>query len=125
MTPAEIAAACENAEPVMQAALIEDAWEVVAPTWPIEKARELAGEFSHKLEARAYLDAAMMMVPDDCLAMTRTLWVNADQPLLEKVGYASIDRYIQDGGVFWKENFLGLASTPALALLSAIMRAQP
>ena len=97
-----------------QADLLDEAWEAVAPSWPLEKARKLAGEFSHKLDANAFVDAALMMVPDGVL-WTMNSW---EGPSRFSAGLWVGSRFIVYAD---KEK---AASTPALALTSAILRAR-
>ena len=68
----------------------------------------------------ASIDAAMTLVGKDCLFHIKTLWAN-DQS--GKACRASVDRYLTEGAIMWKENFLALADTPALALCAASLRA--
>ena len=73
----------------------------------------------------ASIDAALTLVPDGCLSMVRTVWADAHAPTERPVGYASVDRYFKDdAGLFWKENFLALGETPALALAAAALKAR-
>lgn len=121
MTPAEIAAACENAGEGMQGALLEIAWEAIAPTWHIEKSRDLAGEFTHKLEAHAYLDAALMLLPE---GMGWFIGWGQSRPD-ELMAGARLLRHAEFAGFEVNNDVIaeGEGRTPALALLAAIMRA--
>ena len=71
----------------------------------------------------ASLDAAMSLVPEGCLMTARTIWHDADLPTEKAVGYAGVDKYFRDEkGLMWKENFLSLGATPALALCAAALK---
>jgi hypothetical protein len=66
----------------------------------------------------ASLDAAMTLVPANCLAMARHLW---DDPVAgTRAGYASVARYADQKHV---GETTALAATPALALTAAALRA--
>jgi len=81
--------------------------------------------FHRMLDAEAWTSAAEMLVPEGCLSMVRTVWADAHAPTERPVGYASVDRYFKDdAGLFWKENFLALGETPALALAAAALKAR-
>ena len=68
------------------------------------------------------LDAAMTLVPGNCLTLVKELW-NAD--LVTTSGYAIINRYEQDGETKrWNGDFHAACATPALALCAAALRAR-
>ena len=130
MTRAELIEALETAQGAdsiySTCGMICDAWDMRIESDPAFKrfAIENAEKFSRFLTANAYLDAAMMLVPDMCLHMVRTVWADANKPNEQTAGYASVDRYYRDdSGLWWKENFLSTAATPALALAAACLRA--
>ena len=68
----------------------------------------------------ASLDAAMTLVPSNCLFDARTLWDG------EKTGgHAEVTSYREvDGERFWGMNYGATAPTPALALVAACLRAK-
>lgn len=66
------------------------------------------------------LDAAMTLVPERCLAGFKALWDGESKQAYR----GSVDRYEWRDGLFWKEHFLTLAATPALALTAACLRAR-
>lgn len=81
--------------------------------------------FAPPMPYSASIDAALTLVPEGCLSMVRTVWADAHAPTERPVGYASVDRYFKDdAGLFWKENFLALGETPALALAAAALKAR-
>lgn len=61
-----LAERCEQSESDPQGSLIEAAWELVAPTFPRDLLNRRAHHFSRCMEAGAWLDAALMLVPEDC-----------------------------------------------------------
>jgi hypothetical protein len=69
------------------------------------------------------LDAAMTLVPENCLFIARTLW---DGPIV--AGYASVSRYSDDAdecdGKRYRDDYPECAATPALALCAAALRAR-
>ena len=69
------------------------------------------------------LDAALTLVPDACLAMTRQLWDGNN-----KAGHAVINSYTASGeepdGKMWAGDFTAVAATAALALTAAALRAR-
>lgn len=71
----------------------------------------------------ASIDAAMTLVPDECLAMVKHLW---DGPA--RAGYAFVSQYTADAedcdGKRWVTDYQGCAETPALALTAAALRAR-
>jgi hypothetical protein len=71
----------------------------------------------------ASLDAAMSLVPVGCLAGFKALWADADVIGGAKVYRGSVDRHKAHDGLYWKDNFLSLAATPALALTAAALKA--
>lgn len=92
-----------------QRELLLDAWDVIAKSRGAAWAKENAGSFCAKIEVQAYLDAAMMLVPEG------TEW-NAGR-FSDGTGTSSL--WIDDMNEFTGDG----VSTPALALLSAILRA--
>jgi len=69
----------------------------------------------------ASIDAAMMLVPDDCLTMVRELW-----DVGHKAGQVVIAAYVASGeepdGKIWVNDFTTVAATPALALTATALR---
>lgn len=81
--------------------------------------------FRRFLDAEAWTDAAMCLVPDDGLhlALARHLW--AEEPD-KRCGYAVLTRYRRDddGGRYFDREFVADAETPAHALLAACLKAK-
>jgi hypothetical protein len=71
----------------------------------------------------ASIDAAMTLVPEGCLFHVRTLW-DGPQPW----GYAHVHTYAADAedcdGKRHLDDYAGMATTPALALTAAALRAR-
>ncbi len=69
------------------------------------------------------LDAAMTLVPKDCLAMVRHLW-DGDN----RAGQAVLNSYVSSreeaDGKMWAAGFIAVSATPALALCAAALRAK-
>jgi hypothetical protein len=65
----------------------------------------------------ASLDAAMTLVPEDCLAMMRELWFDDGK----KCGHATVSRYRDHK---WDDTYTATADMPALALTAASLRAR-
>jgi hypothetical protein len=59
----DLAKRVEASLPKMTGAMIEDAWEAVAPMFSQDGLADRARDFALKMDARAYLDAAMQLVP--------------------------------------------------------------
>lgn len=116
-----LATRIEAAQPGQEDDMLEELWDACQHAWGGYKVR---ARFRRMLDAEAWLSAVEMLVPEGCLHMARTVWENAAKPLQAKpAGYASIDSYFADeNGLMWKENFLAIAATPALALAAAIAR---
>lgn len=110
MTPSRI----EQAGPGEQRELMLDAWDVIAKSRGLEWARCYVGSFCAKIDDEAYLDAAMMLVPDGFL-WTLDSW---DGPPRWAAGIWKGRSFV----VYADEAHA--ASTPALALLSAILKSQ-
>lgn len=70
----------------------------------------------------ASIDAALTLVPGNCLAMVRHLWDDD-----HRAGHAVINSYAPSGeepdGKMWTGDFTAVAHTPALALTAAALRA--
>lgn len=74
-------------------------------------------------EWTASLDAAMTLVPAECLFATRTVWDRGNMG-----GFASVSRYelAEPGNMlkrYWMDEHQTVAATPALALTAAALRA--
>lgn len=61
-----LALRCEQADAGPQGSLIEAAWELVAPTFSRDELNRKGHHFGRCMDAGAWLDAALMLVPDDC-----------------------------------------------------------
>lgn len=123
MTLLELADACEKAGPDEQRELLEKAHKEIhgdEPWWcqcyadDIEL-RHSARWFRNKIEAEAYLDAAMMLVPE---AMRDEIEIKT----LYRIARVALNlNHGPDGGPFYGSNECN--SIP-LALLAAILRAR-
>lgn len=109
-----LAAACETASAAMQGRLIEEAWELIAPTFSRDGLADRAGDFGLKMDARAYLDAAMSLVPEGWAWMAGCA---PDEPF-----FATLSPTDESG--IEAEMVDTLAATPALALCAAALRAR-
>ncbi len=124
MTPHDLAAWAEKASPEEQRAVLEEAWPVLHPepsavlsgdmdtmhASVIARAewRGLRARFTTMLDAEAWESAALMLVPDG--------WSWRMVEDLDLPGRASI---VKNSGLYFAE-----ATTPALALCAAILRAK-
>lgn len=111
----ELAERCEKATPEQQGQLIEQAWDVLAEesaefrafalSTPESGFENCAAKFGMALDARAYESAALMLVPEGWE------WAYLDKKAI-----------VRKSGS-WSHSF-GEASTPALALYAAALRAR-
>lgn len=72
----------------------------------------------------ASIDAAMTLLPDECLFTARTVWDK-----MKPAGLGFVSRYEKGefGGherLYWMDEHQALAATPALALCAAALRAR-
>lgn len=84
------------------------------------------GWLDKRIEPKPYtasLDAAMTLVPGDCLAMVRHLW-DGDN----RAGHAVLNSYVSSreeaDGKMWAADFTAVSANPALALCAAALRAK-
>ena len=74
----------------------------------------------------ASIDAALTLVPANALWSVKALWDQGPDAIDGPKAYrGSVDIYEVRDGLFWKDNHLSLAATPALAIVIAALRAQP
>jgi hypothetical protein len=115
-----LATQIEQATEDQQREMLCDAYELLARRKAISF--EIAAGFMRCIDAEAYESAAMMLVPENCLAMVRHLW-DGDH----KAGHAVLNSYAASGedadGKMWTADFTAVAHTPALALAAACCRA--
>jgi len=108
-----LAERCESAGADEQRALLEEAWDCCPAVWATTKrAYDL---LSSRLDAHAYVDAALMFVPE---GMRYHLTVD---PTGGFAGAGSAMATVKTG--VRQEEVYGEATTPALAILSASLRA--
>lgn len=67
----------------------------------------------------ASIDAAVTLVPSNCLAMTRTLWDGE-----ATAGYASVSRYSALPGRMFLDDYVGTSPVAAIALCIAALKAR-
>lgn len=67
----------------------------------------------------ACIDAALTLVPDNCLTMARTLWHGA-----QTAGYAAVNLYTPSPNRMFLNGCDGISATPALALCIAALKAR-
>lgn len=128
MTPIELAERMERAGPDDQRELFVEAWNAVQfrhvlPAWDIYHGKSVAlaegseqrwGAYRKMLDAKAYLSAAEMLVPDGLVFSAMT---DFDLPGKARVWGSVLPGQVLDRG--WSAE----ASTPALALAAACLRA--
>ena len=82
----------------------------------------------HKSELPRYtasIDAALTLVPANALWGVKALWDQGpDANGGPKAYRGSVDVYEVRDGLFWKDNHLSLAPTPALAICIAALKAR-
>ena len=116
--------------------LFEEVWETLcqrglefrryACTIKDKDGSTATGRFMRLLDAGAFLDAAMSLVPEGCLFMARTLWDDG-----KTAGNAVVFHYAptETQGLRYDGEDHAVAATPALALtaaaLSALAEKQP
>jgi hypothetical protein len=98
---------------------LEALWQAV---YPSAKFFDQWQRFDELLDAEAWLDAAMMLVPEGWLWSIKQLW---DEPPVQ-ASYVFINTYVPSGqgGLIHTGEFNALAPTPAEALLAAIEKAR-
>lgn len=106
----ELAKRCEKAGPDEQRELLLRAWVAVVP--PLDSPY---GPFLNMVEVGAFESAALMLVPDDW-----TAWELHSHSARTRFS-ADLLRLGCDGGEHWAR---GRASTPALAIAAASLRAR-
>ena len=111
----------ETAPTEMAAAILEDAWELIAPLWNLSSVAlaQKAALFAGYMDARAFLDAAMTLVPADCWHEIKgpRKYLNIPSPA-PNYWSAHLAKWNHEGDV------MGWAATPALALCAAALRAR-
>lgn len=76
----------------------------------------LSWQFSHLLEARGFIDAAMLLVPETCLVVLKHLWAKDGK----REWYATANTYRDN---MWVDSHDALNPSAALALAAASIRA--
>lgn len=114
MTDLEAIARAENAGSDDQREVLEDAWEIIAPSLPRDGLGDKVRRFGQYIDAKAHLDAAMMLVP---VSMAWSLY--SDGPTYD--ASATIGPHPRKGELL-EDRYIGEASTPALALVVAALR---
>ena len=119
-----LAARAVQADPIMQGALLEEAWEALAEhsaefrrfaVSPSRRFDNKAAKFCAALEAMAFESAAMMLVPERA-------WVRLDQwPSDFCAPVASVMPIVKEEG---NQIYTATGSTLALALTAAALRAR-
>ena len=111
----------ETAPAEMAAAILEDAWEFIAPLWNLSSVAlaQKAALFAGYMDARAFLDAAMTLVPEG--------WAHGYDWNAKHKGAHAWCEFIPEAP-FRPEELLSRHSrncaTPALALCAAALRAR-
>ena len=140
MTKAELIARLEAAT-ADDAGLMQEAWLAIygpepasgygprsdppfCPKW--EAYIKARCRFRNLLQAEAYESAALTLVPANALWGVKALWDQGpDANGGPKAYRGSVDVYEVRDGLFWKDNYLSLAPTPALAIAIAALKARP
>lgn len=107
MTPSDISAA----RPEDQRVVLEAVWDIIARARGFAWAADNAQAFMRKSEAEAYLDAAMMMVPE---GWTWGVTCRSD-------GAGMIEAYHHERVLMVETKW---CATPALALCAAILQSK-
>jgi hypothetical protein len=111
---ADLIARLEAAGPEMQRDVLGDAWDCIARTNGHDWASANAGKFCRLIDAEAYVDAALMLVPEGCFVGflmdgEKDGWIACCQP-------AGPD--LEPPTLRWSN-----AATPALAIAVAALKA--
>ena len=114
MTPIELAERIEQAGPDDQRELLELAWRKLRGDEYVRTGINLFYVFQELLDVEAYLSAAEMLVPDGLVFSVMT---DFDRPGKARVWGSVLPGQVLDRG--WSAE----ASTPALALAAACLRA--
>lgn len=126
-TPDQLRALADRCEAAMEndRDLFEEAFLAVYPDILVGSPEEiLSDRFVELLDIGAFLDAATALVPTYALHMVRTVW---DE--IKTAGIATISQYEdrKEGDQlrrYWLREHEASASTPALALCAASLRAR-
>jgi len=117
---------CEKASEDETLTILYDAWDTLADHSAAFRRYAIrhVSRFTRLLEGGGYLDAALLLVPEECLFTARTVW---DNERTASLGFISRYESKKPHGMllrYWVDEHQSIAVTPALALTAAALRAQ-